>query len=73
MGLAVRLWRHLYNLKRSGRGHATAGAAGTSSGELALKCPACPQSKKNLPDKWEKSSPDVLYVLYLSVDVLLSV
>ena len=40
-------------LKRSGRGHDPEGAAATSSGELAIECPACPHPDRNLPLNWK--------------------
>ena len=49
----VREWRHLKSLKRAGRGHELSGVKGTRAGELAVKCPACPQPGFNLPDDWD--------------------
>ena len=49
----VREWCHVVLLKRSGRGHAVSGVAGTKEGECAVLCPACPQPGKNLPDNWK--------------------
>lgn len=40
-------------LKRADRGHDSSGVAGTSPGECAVECPACPHPGKNLPDDWE--------------------
>ena len=40
-------------LKRSGHGHDSEGAKATSSGELAVECPACPHPGRNLPDNWK--------------------
>ena len=54
----VRQWRHLKMLKRAGRGQDLTGVAGTQRGELAVECPACPKPGVNLPDGWEKTSPD---------------
>jgi hypothetical protein len=51
-------------LKRGGRGQDPAGAAGTSEGELAVECPACPHPDRNLPDGWELAGP-LMYVLSL--------
>ncbi|KAJ7795975.1 hypothetical protein B0H14DRAFT_2201293, partial [Mycena olivaceomarginata] len=39
---------------RAGRGHDPSGVNGTAQGELALKCRACPQPGRNLPDGWDK-------------------
>jgi hypothetical protein len=44
-------------LKRSGRGHDPDGAAATSSGELAIECPACPHPDRNLPINWNSGGP----------------
>ena len=55
----MRLWRHLTLLKRFGRAHDPTGAAGTSHGELAVECPACPHPEKNLPNDWENAAPHV--------------
>lgn len=50
---AVRIWRHVKMLKRSGRGHDDAGIEATQPGECAVECPACPLPEKNLPAGWE--------------------
>ncbi|TCD59870.1 hypothetical protein EIP91_011272 [Steccherinum ochraceum] len=70
MSLAVRFWRHLHALKRAGRGHDPAGVAATTPGSLAIECPACPQPGRNLPNGWENSPADTLwmYFLFLMVD-----
>ncbi len=49
-------------LKRAGRGHSQAGASGTSAGECAVLCPACPQPGKNLEDGWQDAPPEKRYV-----------
>ncbi|KAL1940996.1 hypothetical protein VTO73DRAFT_7632 [Trametes versicolor] len=69
-GHAVRLWRHLRQLKRGGRGHDPAGASATTPGSLAVVCPACPHPDKNLPPNWELTPPEKLwiYTLYLMMD-----
>ncbi|TDL13692.1 hypothetical protein BD410DRAFT_686190, partial [Rickenella mellea] len=48
----TRQWDHLNLLKRSGRGNDSAGVSGTSFGELAIRCPACPYPGINVPDSW---------------------
>jgi hypothetical protein len=48
-------------LKRTGRGQDPAGASATGQGELAVKCPACPHSGRNLPEGWELAGPQ-LYI-----------
>ncbi|KAF9495381.1 hypothetical protein BDN71DRAFT_1482663 [Pleurotus eryngii] len=35
--------------------HDPSGVAGTSTGECAVMCPACPHPGKNLPSDWEKA------------------
>ncbi|KAF7308831.1 CxC2 domain-containing protein [Mycena kentingensis (nom. inval.)] len=66
----ARQYRHLFLLKRRGRGHALSGIKGTAPGELALRCPACPRPGINLPDNWENASPvdRCLYVIYIALD-----
>ncbi|KAJ7056035.1 hypothetical protein C8F01DRAFT_1211465 [Mycena amicta] len=39
--------------KRAGRGHELSGVMGTSAGELAVPCWACPLAGFNLPEGWE--------------------
>jgi hypothetical protein len=51
-----REYRHLLLLKRGGRGHDPGGAKATKSGDLAVRCPACPRPGVNLPDDWEMAS-----------------
>ncbi|KAG6825043.1 hypothetical protein H0H92_005019, partial [Tricholoma furcatifolium] len=67
---AFRIWRHLQMLKRGGRGHDAQGALGTSQGELAVECPACPHPGRNLPDNWDQAPLTVrwLYTLFLAMD-----
>ncbi|KAF8054677.1 hypothetical protein FPV67DRAFT_1568861 [Lyophyllum atratum] len=72
----VREYRHMKMLKRSGRGHAPSGAAGTMPGECAVLCPACPQPGLNLPPGWQDAPPEKrqvfchawLYRLFLGID-----
>ncbi|KAF5380091.1 hypothetical protein D9615_006268 [Tricholomella constricta] len=66
----VREYRHIKMLKRSGRGHDPAGAAGTAAGELAVLCPACPQPGLNLPSGWQNEPPEKrwIYRLFLGID-----
>ncbi|KAL1937896.1 hypothetical protein VTO73DRAFT_12789 [Trametes versicolor] len=66
----LRLWRHLRQLKRGGRGHDPAGASATAPGSLAVVCPACPHPEKNLPPNWDLTPPEKLwlYTLYLMMD-----
>ncbi|KAI0666069.1 hypothetical protein C8Q78DRAFT_1072584 [Trametes maxima] len=66
----VRLWRHLRQLKRGGRGHDPSGISATAPGSLAVMCPACPHPGINLPEDWELTPADKiwLYTLYLMMD-----
>ncbi|PPQ86897.1 hypothetical protein CVT25_012538 [Psilocybe cyanescens] len=59
-------WRHLQMLKWAGRAHDVSGAAGTSEGELAVRCPSCPHPGINLPDNWE-NAPDGVKFLYMMI------
>ncbi|KAG2137460.1 hypothetical protein DEU56DRAFT_945875 [Suillus clintonianus] len=65
-----RQFRHILSLKRAGRGHDPGGALGTTEGELAVLCPACPQPGKNLPLGWEtiEAQHKWLYALFLAMD-----
>ncbi|KAH9848497.1 hypothetical protein C2E23DRAFT_739298 [Lenzites betulinus] len=63
----VAQWRHLKMLKRAGRGHDPTGVDGTREGELAIRCPACPQPDINLPPNWEDASDDLKYLYILTV------
>lgn len=58
-------WRHLKMLKRGGRGHDSAGAAGTQNGELAVWCPSCPYPGINLPDGWRDVLPEMQFLYFL--------
>lgn len=55
----VAQWHHLKRCKRAGRGHDPTGVMGTQPGELAVRCPACPQPGINLPDNWDTVSDDL--------------
>ncbi|KAG2358779.1 hypothetical protein BDR07DRAFT_1452576 [Suillus spraguei] len=52
------------------RGHDPSGVAGTSEGQCAVLCPACPQPGKNLPDDWQDApkAKGWLYGLFLAID-----
>ncbi|KAF8194573.1 hypothetical protein BJ912DRAFT_1030927 [Pholiota molesta] len=62
----IREYRHLKMLKRAGRGHSPTGAEGTSAGECAVLCPACPQPGKNLPEGWQDAPPEKRHAYYIS-------
>ncbi|KAF7298606.1 CxC2 domain-containing protein [Mycena indigotica] len=66
----AREYRHVLALKRAGRGHATTGVGGTVSGELAIRCPACPRPGVNLLEGWESAAPEdrCLYLMFLALD-----
>lgn len=49
---ALRMWRNIKLFKRGGRAYDTTGVNGTSPGELAVLCPACPIPSINLPANW---------------------
>ncbi|KAJ3509664.1 hypothetical protein NMY22_g16220 [Coprinellus aureogranulatus] len=69
LNIAIRLWRHLQSLKRSGRAHDPQGASATKPGELMVECPACPHPDKNLPNDWRLATAlAFLYTLYLAID-----
>ncbi|KAF7295136.1 CxC2 domain-containing protein [Mycena indigotica] len=63
-------YRHLLSLKRGGRGYDARGVLGTTPGELAVLCPACPRPGVNLPDDWQNAPPAQagLYVFFLAMD-----
>lgn len=54
----LRMWRHIRLMKRGGRGHDPTGVGGTSPGELAVSCPACPHPNINLPKDWASAPKD---------------
>ncbi|KAJ7833791.1 hypothetical protein B0H14DRAFT_3087669 [Mycena olivaceomarginata] len=65
-----REYRHLLLLKCGGRGHDSGGAKATKSGELAVRCPACPRPGVNLPDDWEMATDEdkFLYIIFFALD-----
>lgn len=54
-------------LKRGGRSYDPTGIEGTSPGELAVLCPACPIPSVNLPPNWQSVGKDSEYVNPLCV------
>ncbi|KAG2337319.1 hypothetical protein BDR05DRAFT_1005133 [Suillus weaverae] len=61
-------YRHLIALKRAGRAHDISGILGTTLGELAVVCPACPQPGKNLPSDWADAPQDKQWLYSLFVE-----
>ena len=55
------MWRHLRMTKRGGQSYDPAGIDGTSPGELAVLCPACPIPSVNLPPDWRSAGQDTEY------------
>ena len=53
-------------LKRSGRGLDPKGAAATSSGELAIECPACPHPNRNLTLDWDSVGPQEYFICFIT-------
>jgi len=58
----LRMWRHLRMTKRGGRSYDHSGIGGTSAGELAVLCPACPIPSVNLPPNWRTAGKADEYV-----------
>ena len=59
---SLRMWRHIKMLKRGGQSYDSTGIEGTSPGELAVLCPACPIPSVNLPPNWHSVGKDLEYV-----------
>ncbi|KIM87974.1 hypothetical protein PILCRDRAFT_3683 [Piloderma croceum F 1598] len=57
-------------LKRAGRGQDPLGCDATQEGELAFECPACPHPGCNLPEGWDKASPEIewLHTLFIATN-----
>lgn len=58
----IREWSHIKLLKRCGRAYSATGRAGTTPGEAAVLCPACPHPGKNIPDEWESAPKERRYI-----------
>ncbi|KAF7302510.1 CxC2 domain-containing protein [Mycena chlorophos] len=66
-----REWRHLMLLKRGGQsGYKSNEAEETSTGELAIRCPACPRPGVNIPEDWPDADPqnEYLYSQFFAMD-----
>ena len=59
---SLRMWRHIKMVKRGGRSYDPTGIKGTSPGELAVLCPACPLPSINLPPNWHSIGKDLGFV-----------
>jgi hypothetical protein len=55
MSFAMRIWRHLKQLRRAGKIYDPQGVENIEPGELNVKCPACPDPDRNLPEDWEEA------------------
>lgn len=66
------MWCHIKMTKRGGRSYDHAGIKGTSPGELAVLCPACPIPSVNLPPNWQSAVKDSEYVDVLHKPPLLT-
>ncbi|KAJ7816450.1 hypothetical protein B0H14DRAFT_2602708 [Mycena olivaceomarginata] len=67
----VRQWQNLRALKRGGMGNDLERLSlETHQCELAVDCLACPKVGVNLPEDWEKASPEerFLYTVYWAMD-----
>ncbi|KAJ7049499.1 hypothetical protein C8F01DRAFT_1352483 [Mycena amicta] len=56
-----RQWDFLTRAKRAGRGHQPDGVKMTPPGGLAVRCWACPDPGRNMPDGWENGPEDEVY------------
>ncbi|KII83451.1 hypothetical protein PLICRDRAFT_58398 [Plicaturopsis crispa FD-325 SS-3] len=63
----IREFRHVKMAMRAGRGLEPTGIAGTSPGELATVCRACPLPGINLPDDWRDAPPAKAYIYRLII------
>jgi hypothetical protein len=64
----MRIFRHVRQAKRGGRGHEPSGIAGTKPGELCLPCIACPIPGVNLPENWKDVPQEMQYELIFMID-----
>ncbi|KAI5822511.1 hypothetical protein K523DRAFT_358333 [Schizophyllum commune Tattone D] len=69
-GDIVYQYRHIASLERAGRGHVNNGVVTTQPGALAIRCPACPQPGRNLPEGWDSVGPErsFLYQKFVAQD-----
>ncbi|KAJ7049781.1 hypothetical protein C8F01DRAFT_1092981 [Mycena amicta] len=57
----ARQWDFLMRAKRSGRGHQENGVKTTPPGGLAVRCWACPDPGRNMPDGWANAPEEQGY------------
>ncbi|KAK7022084.1 CxC2 domain-containing protein [Favolaschia claudopus] len=69
-GRMSRQFAFLKRLGRAGRAHDCRGVSGTTAGECAVLCWACPQEGMNLPEGWREVAPEFqfLYMLIVALD-----
>jgi hypothetical protein len=60
-----RQWAFLQRMKRAGRAHSPSGIGGTSDGQAAVLCWACPHDGINLPEGWQDRPDSEQYVSIL--------
>lgn len=70
LNTAIRRYRNLLALKRSGIGHKECGVDNLEAGELAVECPAAPLVGRNVPDNWQEVYKDQphLRAQYVALD-----
>ncbi|PPR07940.1 hypothetical protein CVT24_001008 [Panaeolus cyanescens] len=65
----IRIWRHMFGLKRAGCVHNPNGVSTTQAGQTMVECPACPHPLKNIPPDWDTNTKlAYLYTLFVAVD-----
>jgi hypothetical protein len=62
LSAVIRKYRHLIALKRFGRVHVPEGVKSSKEGDMQLRCPACPDPGRNLPEDWETKPESEQYV-----------
>jgi len=55
-------------LKWAGYGGKNKNVNEVQAGELAIYCPACPQSGINIPDNWKEDANRQVYQCYSDID-----
>ncbi|KAF7320575.1 CxC2 domain-containing protein [Mycena chlorophos] len=67
-GRMARQYDFIKTLKRAGVGHDEDGMEARQTGQLAVRCWACPRPGFNLPEGWEEREARFLYKLILALD-----